>query len=216
MQNFFNLSHFKGWDVCLLTSPHDLLELALFIARQNLSHHLDVNHEIVNQIYQEEIGYFSDSFVFVLLNPERQIVASIRIMKWDQKIEIPMQRYFVLNNSDLLKQNYIYWHIGRLAVDKKQRGNCFTIFKYLMGIASYFVCMDSRGCMLAEIDSRLFHTINHLGMKLTELSDLVYFLGSESIAAYALRDSIMEYYLKCISEYDYSFIKKIDKHGSLY
>ena len=45
MQNFFNLSHFKGWDVCLLTSPHDLLELALFIAQQNLSHHLDVNHE---------------------------------------------------------------------------------------------------------------------------------------------------------------------------
>ena len=91
---------------------------------------------------------------------------------------------------------------------EKQRGNCFTIFKYLMGIASYFVCMDSRGCMLAEIDSRLFHTINHLGMKLTALSDPVYFLGSESIAAYALRDSIMKYYLKCISEYDYSFIKK--------
>lgn len=103
-----------------MTSPHGLLELALFIARQNLSHHLDVNHEIVNQIYQEEIGYFFNSFVFVLLNPEKQIIASIRIMKWDQKIEILMQRYFVLNNSDLLKQNYIYWHIGRLAVDKNK------------------------------------------------------------------------------------------------
>ena len=215
MKPCLKLSHFKNWDVYLLSSPHDLLELSLFIIRQKFSQHLDQNLEIVNEIYQEETKYFPNSFIFVLLNQEKQIVASIRIMKWDQKVEIPMQRDFILKNSDLLKQNYIFWHIGRFAVDKKLRGDYFTIFKYLMGIASCFISMDSKGCMLAEIDSRLFHTMNKMGIKLTELSDPVYFLGSECIAAYTLKDSIMDYYLKCINEYDYTFIKKIIKHESL-
>jgi hypothetical protein len=179
-----------------------LTELAKFVVEENFSHHCEnvTTKELVNdtqEVYDEELNYFKDSEIFVAKDFSGNIQGSIRVIKWDYKVMLPIQKIFdidplsVLNYSEKLSS---VWHIGRFATRKDIKDR--TLFKRLMVCAIAPICEQKNGVALAECDSKLLRIMNLLGIKTDIIGKSVNYLGSETIPIAMSYDGLKEFYYK--------------------
>ena len=179
-----------------------LTELAKFVVEENFSHHCEdvTTKELVSdtqEVYDEELNYFKDSEIFVAKDFSGNIQGSIRVIKWDYKARLPIQKIFdidplsVLNYSDKLST---VWHIGRFATRKNSKDR--TLFKRLMVCAIAPICEQKDGVALAECDSKLLRIMNLLGIKTDIIGTSVNYLGSETIPIAMSYDGLKEFYYK--------------------
>jgi hypothetical protein len=179
-----------------------LTELAKFVVEENFSHHCEdvTTTELVNdtqEVYDEELNYFKDSEIFVAKDFSGNIQGSIRVIKWDYKVMLPIQKIFdidplsVLNYSEKLSS---VWHIGRFATRKDIKDR--TLFKRLMVCAIAPICEQKNGVALAECDSKLLRIMNLLGIKTDIIGKSVNYLGSETIPIAMSYDGLKEFYYK--------------------
>ncbi|GGF05434.1 hypothetical protein [Flavobacterium limi] len=177
-----------------------LTELAKFVVEENFSHHCEdvTTTELVNdtqEVYDEELNYFKDSEIFVAKDFSGNIQGSIRVIKWDYKVRLPIQKIFdidplsVLNYSEKLSS---VWHIGRFATRKNSQDR--TLFKRLMVCAIAPICEQKNGVALAECDSKLLRIMNLLGIKTDIIGASVNYLGSETIPIAMSYEGLKEFY----------------------
>jgi hypothetical protein len=177
-----------------------LTELAKFVVEENFSHHCEdvTTEELINdtqEVYDEELNYFKDSEIFVAKDFSGNIQGSIRVIKWDYKISLPIQKIFnidplsVLNYSEKLSS---VWHIGRFATRKNIKDK--TLFRRLMVCAIAPICEQKKGIAFAECDSKLLRIMNLLGIKTEVIGTSVNYLGSETIPISMSYDGLKEFY----------------------
>lgn len=164
----------------------NLLKLARFVVDQNYHHHTDnkkpLSYENEIEEIASEAAYFQNiSDVFLAYNYKGNIVGSIRLIKWDFKVILPIQKIFDINPISVFKnysQNNIY-HIGCFAISPEAEDN--TLFKKLMLAAIFPVCNSNGGVVFAEIDSKLLRVIKILGIDVNIIGKPINYLGSETI-----------------------------------
>jgi len=177
-----------------------LTELAKFVVEENFSHHCEdvTTQELANDtqdVYDEELNYFKDSEIFVAKDFSGNIQGSIRVIKWDYKMRLPLQKIFdidplsVLNLSEKLSS---VWHIGRFATRKDIKDR--TLFKRLMVCAIAPICEQKTGVAFAECDSKLLRIMNLLGIKTEVIGASVNYLGSETIPISMSYEGLKEFY----------------------
>lgn len=164
-----------------------LSELAKFVVEENFSHHCEeiTTQEIIKdtqEVYDEELNYFNNSEIFVAKDFSGNIQGSIRVIKWDYKAKLPIQKIFnidplhILNYSQKLSS---VWHIGRFATKRNIKDK--TLFRRLMVCAIAPICEQKKGIVFAECDSKLLRIMNLLGIKAKVIGDSINYLGSETI-----------------------------------
>lgn len=194
-----------------------LTELAKFVVEENFSHHCEnvTTNEIVNdtqEVYDEELNYFKDSEIFVAKDFSGNIQGSIRVIKWDYKVRLPIQKIFnidPLTALDYSEKLSSVWHIGRFATKKNIKDK--TLFRRLMVCAIAPICEQRNGVAFAECDSKLLRIMNLLGIKTEVIGTSVNYLGSETIPISMSYDGLKEFYYnnKYLITYEY-----IDKMSS--
>lgn len=177
-----------------------LTELAKFVVEENFSHHCEnvTTNEIVNdtqEVYDEELNYFKDSEIFVAKDFSGNIQGSIRVIKWDYKVRLPIQKIFnidPLTALDYSEKLSSVWHIGRFATKKNIKDK--TLFRRLMVCAIAPICEQRNGVAFAECDSKLLRIMNLLGIKTEVIGTSVNYLGSETIPISMSYDGLKEFY----------------------
>ncbi len=104
-----------------------LNDLAKFVVEENFNHHCEVApneaaHHIelekdVDDIYNDELNYFKNSKFFVAKDSSGNIQGSIRVIKWDYKATLPLQKIFNINPLDTLGSTQkvsSIWHIFKI------------------------------------------------------------------------------------------------------
>lgn len=163
-----------------------LTELAKFVVEENFNHHCENSiptmqlQKDIEDIYNEELNYFENSEIFVAKNLSGTIQGSIRVIKWDYKTELPIQKIFNINPLDINRsEESTIWHIGRFATNKTNKDR--TLFKRLMMYAITPICNDKNSIAYAECDSKLLKVMGLMGIKTVVIGDSINYLGSETI-----------------------------------
>jgi len=171
-------------------SLDSLFEASEFIIKTNYQRHNGCLPDTINQeiydLYLKEKNKFEKSFFYVIRNQKNEIIGTIRVLKWNKKIPLPIQTLFNINIDNLIKKENIknIWHIGCLAIDNKSIGNCsITALKSLLVQAIYHVC-TTKSILVAECDRKLFDKIKLLDINLQKIGKSQYYIGSEVIPAY--------------------------------
>lgn len=177
-----------------------LTELAKFVVEENFSHHCEnvTTKELVNdtqEVYDEELNYFKNSEIFVAKDFYGNIQGSIRVIKWDYKVRLPIQKIFnidPLTALDYSEKLSSVWHIGRFATKKNIKDK--TLFRRLMVCAIAPICEQKNGVAFAECDSKLLRIMNLLGIKTEVIGTSVNYLGSETIPISMSYDGLKDFY----------------------
>lgn len=184
----------------LYESDNDVLyELADFVVRENYRHHdndsIPSTDEIEN-VCNEERRLINLSRVLIARNKEGHIIGSIRVTKWDNKTTLPLENLFGLNPLDLAFNNEVttFWHIGRFSVSRGCIPSTMILMRTLMIHAIYPIIKESTGCLLAEVDRKLFNVLGKLGIIVSQLAPSIHYLASETIPIYSTSDSMMGFY----------------------
>lgn len=69
-----------------------------------------------------------------------------------------------------------------------------TLFKQLVYLSIVPIIEDPQGCMIAEMDSKLLHTLKILGIETVRLGESVEYLHSETIPVYSERKGLLYFY----------------------
>lgn len=179
-----------------------LKELAEFIVNQNFNHHCNgnlpanYNNDSID-IYKEELKYFNSSDIFIARGLLGEIIGSIRILKWNYKDKLPLQKIFHINPLDTLPPNENYlkiWHIGRFAITKGLKDK--NLLKKLMVCAISPICEQRKGIAFAECDSKLLRTMNLLGIETKIIGKSITYLGSETIPVSMKYEGLRNFYQK--------------------
>lgn len=176
-----------------------LYELAEFVVKENYRHH---NHNSVppkgevDNVCKEEKRLINISRVFVARNDEGQIIGSIRITRWDNKTTLPLENLFGLNPLDLAFANEIatFWHIGRFSISKESAFSTILLMRTLMIYAIYPIVNEVSGCLLAEVDQKLFNVLGKLGIIVYQLAPSIHYLASETIPVYSTSVAMRGFY----------------------
>lgn len=177
-----------------------LYELAEFVVRENYSHHSELNavipKEEVDHVYNEEKGLINQSRILIARNESGKIIGSIRITQWDRKSKLPLQELFGLNPLDLAISNEItvFWHIGRFSISKEGAFSTILLMRTLMIYAIYPIVNEVTGCLLAEVDRKLFNVLGKLGIIVSQLAPSINYLASETIPVYSTSEAMMAFY----------------------
>jgi hypothetical protein len=178
---------------------HQVVE---FVVKMNYCHHeseegtMDWIDYKIKELSLEELSFSGKSMLFTVENNDNKIIGSIRVMKWNEIDELPMQKLFNINPLDYIKGNKdsTYWHVGRFAVDSN--ADSIFLFKQLMMYAIYFIYHEADGYMLAECDSKLLRITRVLGINAIKLGAGVRYLGSDTIPVYADKKGLSVFYRK--------------------
>ena len=180
-----------------------LREIAKFTVDVNYRHHKEpvmseVKEQEIEFIYKDELLFAKASQIYVAENIKRQMIGSIRIMKWNQKNILPTQKIFDINPLNHINgtSQSSYWHVGRFAVETFDSVSNISLFKTLMMYAIYPIYNEHDGYMIAECDSRLLRVMNLLGIDTVNLSESIHYLGSETIPIYADKEGLKKFYRK--------------------
>lgn len=179
---------------------NQLTELAKFVVEENFNHHCEnvSANEILSdtqEVYDEELNYFKDSEIFVAKDFSGDIQGSIRVIKWDYKATLPIQKIFNIDPLTVLSYSgklSSVWHIGRFATRKNIKDK--TLFRRLMVCAIAPICEQKNGVAFAECDSKLLRIMNMLGIKTEVIGTSVHYLGSETIPISMSYDGLKEFY----------------------
>ncbi|SNR17318.1 hypothetical protein [Tenacibaculum jejuense] len=180
---------------------HQIINLAEFIVHENYNHHsnetIPKNHkEKINDIFHEELNYFKDSLVFVSKDITGTINGAIRILKWNFKDKLPIQKIFGIYPLLAIKKDCInhIFHIGRFAIKKNTRN--INLFKKLMICAITPICQHKNNIAFAECDSKLLRVLHLIGIKAEVIGKSKYYLGSETIPIALPYESLIDFYHK--------------------
>ncbi len=177
-----------------------LWELAQFVVKENISHHTSKDsdikgkiQELVYKVYKEETELADRSKIFIVRNNTGDMVGSIRSTLWDRKAKLPMETLFGFNplDCDFSKDITKYWHIGRLAINKEASQYPKSILKTLINIVTAPIKKDPYGCLLAEVDRKLFNNLKALGIDAHQIAPSKQYLASETIPIYSMSSDIL-------------------------
>ena len=177
-----------------------LYELAEFVVRENHKHHSGINSlipmEEVKHVLNEEKRLINQSRVLVARNEAGQIIGSIRITQWDKKTILPLESLFGLNPLDIAFDNKVstFWHIGRFSISKEGAFSTILLMKTLMIYAIYPIVTAVSGCLLAEVDRKLFYALGKLGITVSQLAPSIHYQASETIPVYSTSKAMMGFY----------------------
>lgn len=198
-----------GNDYALYESDNDVLyELADFVVRENYRHHdndsIPPTDEIEN-VCNEERRLINLSRVLIARNKEGHIIGSIRVTRWDKKITLPLERLFGINPLDLDINEKIttFWHIGRFSISKSKAYSTMLLMRTLMIHAVYPIVNEVTGCLLAEVDRKLFNALGKLGINVYQLAPSIRYLASETIPVYSTSEAMMNFYVRNKYLYNY-------------
>lgn len=174
-------------------------ELAKFVVEENFNHHCDENEitqiaKETEEVYQEELNYFDTSKIIIAKNINGSIEGSIRVINWNHKTQLPIQKLFNINPSERLKinKNTPLWHIGRFAT-RKNNGDKL-LFRKLMVTAISPICENKSGYVVAECDKKLLRIMNLMGIKTNIIGNSIHYLGSETIPIAMDYDGLKGFY----------------------
>ncbi len=188
----------KGYTI--YESDADVLyELAEFVVRENYRHHSDLNFiptKEVEYVCSEERRLIDLSRVLVARNESGQIIGSIRITRWDKKAKLPLESLFGLNPLDFATDNKVttFWHIGRFSITKEGAFSTILLMRTLMIYAIYPIVNEVTGCLLAEVDRKLFNVLGKLGINVSQLAPSIHYLASETIPVYSTSKEMKGFY----------------------
>lgn len=194
------ISTYNDYSICKL--PFDELnELAEFVVSENYKHHKKDTYpmmslkEEIDEVLIDETLFYGISHIIVVRNKQDRIVGTIRLMKWDGRVELPITKFFGINPKDLSinSSNTIVWHMGRFAVSSEITECRNELFRLLIFYALAPICRVKDSILLAECDSKLFHVASHLGLNVIALDEGKEILGSTTIPMYATRDGMTEF-----------------------
>ena len=187
-----------------------LYELAEFVVRENYQHHSELNtvipQEEVEHVYNEEKGLINQSRILIARNESGKIIGSIRITQWDRMAKLPLEDLFGLNPLNLAISNEItvFWHIGRFSISKEGTFSTILLMRTLMIYAIYPIVNEVTGCLLAEVDRKLFNVLGKLGIIVSQLAPSINYLASETIPVYSTSEAMMGFYKRNKYLYDSS------------
>ncbi|WGH76885.1 hypothetical protein P8625_07005 [Tenacibaculum tangerinum] len=177
----------------------EISEIIKFVIQQNFNYHYDEETNIslksdYKEIYKEEVGFLKNSRIFVFKNDDNEIQGSIRLVKWNYRDILPIQRVFKINPIEVIGNSPIRhtWHIGRFAVKKGNR----SLFKKLMVKALEPVCKYKNSVVFAECDSKLLRVMNAMGIKTNQIGNSLNYLGSKTVPVVMYFDDIIDFYDK--------------------
>jgi hypothetical protein len=187
---------------CIYKVNEDYLyDVAEFIVKENYRHHAGlyvVNgmKKEIESVYQCELSFAETSQIYIAESNNNQIIGCIRVVRWNKKDTLPMQKIFNINPLSFIKSSIFssYWHVGRFAVNFRTGIPNLSLFKQLMMCAIYPIYQEYDGYMIAECDSRLLKVMNLLGIDTISLSESVHYLGSETIPVYSDKIGLSKFY----------------------
>ena len=194
------ISTYKDYSICKL--PFDELnELAEFVVSENYKHHKKDTYpmmslkEEIDEVLNDETLFYGISHIIVVRNKKEDIVGTVRMMRWDGRVELPITKFFGINPKELSigASNSVVWHMGRFAVSSEIAECRNELFKLLIFYALAPICKVKNSILLAECDSKLFHVASHLGLNVIALDEGKEILGSTTIPMYATRDGMTEF-----------------------
>lgn len=202
-----------------LTSDQ-LYSLAEFVVNENIRHHsgniYPTNYKSeINSILEEEKTYFQNSNVYISRDLNKDIIASIRILYWNRKEELPIQKLFGINPlSATCSSNAQIWHIGRFAIKKGVRD--VKLFKQLIICAIAPICQDKNSVAFAECDRRLLKVLIAFGIQAIPLDKGINYLSSETIPIRIEFKGLIKFYKKNKSmvSKDFCVLNKTDRQAS--
>ena len=194
------ISTYYDYSICKL-SFDELNELAEFVVSENYKHHKKQSYSMmslrneIDEVLKDEILFYGSSHIIVVRNNQDRIVGTIRLMKWDGRVELPITKFFGINPKDLSinSSNTIVWHMGRFAVSSEIKDCRNELFRLLIFYALAPICRVKDSILLAECDSKLFHVASYLGLNVIALDEGKEILGSTTIPMYATRDGMTEF-----------------------
>ena len=183
----------NGLTYCCLDSG-DLPELIEFVVRENYARHAPICcSKLDDQIAQvtAEERTLGQGAIFVARDGSGNIVASIRVLKWDGRAVLPLERLFGINPRDFLPTaETSAWHIGRFAVKQGIGG---AVFKTLMTCAVSRVCSSAEAVAFAECDAKLLRVLPALGMGYSLLAEPRLYLGSYTAPVQMTYSDLLEF-----------------------
>lgn len=178
-----------------------IIDLAKFVVLENFKHHdqsvsPDEYLKDVYEINEEELKFKNNSNVFVSKDVSGDITGSIRVLKWNYKDVLPIEKIFGIHpthiTGDVISTHV--WHIGRFAINK-QAGD-INLFKKLMVCAIAPICKNKDSIAFAECDSKLLRVLNLLGIQTTVIGESIDYLGSETIPVCMNYEGLINFYNK--------------------
>lgn len=172
-------------------------QLVDFVVRENYKHHQsfyddDIMKNEIDKIYTEEQSYEGKK-TFVSTDENGEINGTIRVIKWNYKDILPIQKIFNINPIALMLNGvYGVYHIGRFAI--KKENHSIRTFKTLMTLAIEEVLKEEKSFAIAECDAKLLKTLNVLGIGFIRLSESMNYLGSETIPVLLPYDGLNNFY----------------------
>lgn len=198
---FIKLNLFMGFKISHLKGKSEIIDLAKFVIMQNFINHqkgkVDESYENdLKEIHEEEVVYYENSKIFISKNEKDEINGSIRVVKWNYRDILPIQKIFNINPIEIIGNSPIrhVWHIGRFAVNKNIKSS--LLFKKLMIAALSQVCMHENSVVFAECDSKLLRIMNAMGIKTIQIGDAVNYLGSETIPVCIYFEGVIDFYTR--------------------
>lgn len=182
-------------------SFYQLADLAEFIVHENYNHHtnevLPENYtQEIDAIYHEELSFYKSSEIFVSKDVTGNINGTIRVLKWNFKDLLPIQKIFGIHPFMALKKDQVneIFHIGRFAI-KKNAGN-LNLFKKLITCSIAPICNHKDNIAFAEVDSKLLRVFKLIGIQAKVIGKSTSYLGSETIPVSLNYDGVIDFYNK--------------------
>jgi hypothetical protein len=193
----------KHYDTNSDIKKNELYELAQFVVKENSTHHRSDSQSDavflseVKQLYQEDISLFEHS-IYYTANLGRKIIGSVKVTLWDGEVMLPIEKLFGISCRQLASyynKRYI-WHVGRLAISKKDNPSGISLLMRLLTLAIGHICEHAGSLMIAECDKKLLRVLNLLNIQVKDLGEGIIYLGSETIPVYATDELLAAFLYK--------------------
>lgn len=185
----------------LETDSASLKEIAQFVVKENYLHHAGTactykEETIVNKICLEEEVLTKSSHILVARDRDGILIGCVRITLWNGKDTLPIERLFGIDPSSL-PINYScspVFHIGRLAISKENGSKHSDLLKTFMAYVAKAVLSFPYGCLIAEVDKKLFRIFGLMGISAHQIGEPIEYLASETVPMYATSEDLIDFY----------------------
>lgn len=150
----------------------------------------ELTSEDLRTMHYEDQTYFPHSAYFAFMNPQDQILGTIKVTQKSELVLLPTEVEYQMDLKALCKEWGIklgnIWHAGRLAVDKRLLKQTTVdvssrqMFLELVCQAFIHICQHPKGVFLAEADKRVMHLFRKVGINMQQVGKGKMYLGSET------------------------------------
>lgn len=180
---------------------NEIYNLAEFVVKENVKHHSKTSlskedYIDILSINKEEKIFYKNSEIFVAKTNLNQIKGSIRVLRWNYRDKLPLEKIFGINPFEIVGHSPLktIWHIGRFAIKKECKD--INLFKRLMICAITPICKNKNSIAFAECDSKLLRVLRILGITACAIGESINYLGSETIPVCMTYENLIGFYNK--------------------